>query len=93
MYTMNANMSRKKPLSHKSNNMFQIRLSDEELERYIEILRRAEKRQPRAGETDVNRRLLGLDEDTDGLVTDEDVLYFQGRTKKRMGNSGGTRLK
>jgi hypothetical protein len=56
-----------------------IRLAGAEAERYDEVLRRAFGRNPRASKSDVARRLLNLDSDTDGLVTDEDVLFFQGR--------------
>jgi len=67
-----------------------LRLRGEEKERYLEVLRRAFQRQPRANNTHVNRRLLGLDPDTDGLVTHEDVLYFQGRQPEQKSGTSDT---
>lgn len=57
---------------------FQLRLSGEPAARYMEIIARARGRNARADNTDINRRLLGLDPDTDGLVTDMEVAYFRG---------------
>lgn len=69
----------KKPPPYKT---FQIRLSGEEAERWLEVRRRADDRNPRADDTDVNRRLLGLDSDTDGLITEKDRLFFLGQKKE-----------
>ena len=65
----------KGPIKH-----FQFRLKPEEAERWYEVFNRAQDRNPRINETEVNRRLLGLDPDIDGAVTEKDRMYFQGQT-------------
>lgn len=57
---------------------FQLRLAGEEAERWQEIKERALSRNGRCNDTDINRRLLGLDPDTDGLVSEKDRRYFLG---------------
>ncbi len=81
MYTMSsqATMSpRPKQQGYPDANL-SLRLTGEEAERYDEVLRRALQRHPRANKSEVVRRLLGLDRDSDGLVTESDRLYFQGK--------------
>jgi hypothetical protein len=56
---------------------FQIWLTGDDAERYRQICERAYERQSRARISDINRRLLGLDQDSD-LLTKEEVLFFQG---------------
>lgn len=63
------------PIKH-----FQLRLKPDEAERWLEIFNRAKDRSPRINETEVNRRLLGLDPDIDGAVTEKDRIFFQGQT-------------
>jgi hypothetical protein len=75
VYTIEA-MPRKKANGPTVN--FQLRLSGEEAIRYIDVLSRAKERNVRSDNTDVNRRLLKLDPDADGLVTDKEVAYFRG---------------
>lgn len=79
MYTMRRDsMPRPKPkgpIKH-----FQLRLKPEEAERWQEVFKRAQDRNPRINETEVNRRLLGLDMDIDGAVTEKDRVFFQGQT-------------
>lgn len=82
MYTMSTGMANKKNQeeivpSTEGRINFQIWLKGEEKFRYQEVLRRALARQPRGDGADVNRRLLGLDPDTDGFVVDKDVRFFR----------------
>lgn len=56
---------------------FQLWLRGDAAKRYDEVLRRAKNRQPRANNAHVNGRLLGLEPDTDGLVTEADRQFFQ----------------
>lgn len=72
-------MPRPKPKGPMKN--FQFRLKPKEAERWYEVFRRAQDRNPRINETEVNRRLLGLDLDIDGAVTEKDRVYFQGQTQ------------
>jgi hypothetical protein len=79
MYTMRCDsMPRPKPkgpIKH-----FQLRLKPEEAERWQRVFDKARDRNPRINETEVNRRLLGLDSDIDGAVTEKDRIYFLGQT-------------
>jgi hypothetical protein len=59
---------------------FQLRLRADESKRWYEIFAKALERNPRINETEINRRLLGLDVDIDGAVTEKDRIYFQGQT-------------
>jgi hypothetical protein len=78
MYTIarNREMPRRKKEGPSRN--FQLRLSGEEAERWLKIRELALERNPRCNDTDINRRLLGLDPDIDGLITEKDRLYFLG---------------
>jgi hypothetical protein len=57
---------------------FQLRLTAEESERWFKIWEAAKKRNHYINETGINRRLLGLEPDVDGSVTEKDRIYFQG---------------
>lgn len=57
---------------------FQLRLTPEETERWQKIWDQALSRNPRCNHTHVNRRLLGLDPDIDGLVDEKDRRFFLG---------------
>lgn len=76
MYTIIGNgMPRKK----RKMISFQLKLYDEEAERWLEIKTWAKERtNDRIDDTEINRRLLGLDPDKNGEVTEEDRLYFLG---------------
>lgn len=74
-------MPRPKPEGPYKN--FQLRLSGEEAARLIKLYDQAKSRNPYASETDVNRRLLDLDPDLDGIITEKDRLYFQQAGKEK----------
>lgn len=57
---------------------FQLRLAGDEAERWQQVREWAVSRNARCNDTQINRRLLGLDPDTDGLVTEKDRRYFLG---------------
>ena len=79
MYTMSGkHMPRPKPKGRIKT--FQLRLRVEESERWYEVFAKAVQRNPRINETEINRRLLGLDDDIDGAVTEKDRIYFQGQS-------------
>lgn len=77
---------------------FQLRLNGEEAARWFKIWRTAKERNHYMTETDVNRRLLGLDEDKNGEVTERDRIWFQqaGKEKAKLlgrGASGKAHIK
>lgn len=58
---------------------FQLKLYDDDADRWLKIQEQAKLRtNNRITDTEINRRLLQLDPDTDGAVTESDVLMFQG---------------
>jgi hypothetical protein len=81
MYTIHRNgMPRKKKegaIAH-----FQLKLYGEEAERWQQIFELALSRNRRYTATDVNRRLLNLDPDTDGVVTERDRSFFLGGKRR-----------
>jgi hypothetical protein len=82
MYTIPDNgMPRKKPEGPVVN--FQLKLYGEEAERWLKVRDQAKKRNGYIGDTGVNRRLLGLDPDKDGEVTERDRAYFLGSQSSR----------
>jgi hypothetical protein len=77
MYTVLGNgMPRKKPVGPVVN--FQLKLYGEEAERWLKIRDQAKKRNNYIGDTGINRRLLGLDPDKAGEVTERDRAFFLG---------------
>jgi hypothetical protein len=78
MYTKQArpHMPRKKPSGPSV--PFQLRLRGEEAERWLKIKSGALVKNPRINDIEINRRLLGLDPDIDGAVTEKDRLFFAG---------------
>lgn len=80
MYTIprkNSHMARKKQEGPVVN--FQFKMYGELAKRWQEIKDRAKKKNPYLDDTDINRRLLGLDSDIKAVVeavTEKDRLYF-----------------
>lgn len=62
---------------------FQLRLRGEEAERWLKVKSKALSKNPRIDDTEINRRLLGLDPDIDGAVTEKDRLFFAGGKPSR----------
>lgn len=60
---------------------FQLWLSGEDAVRYREVRDKARERQPYSKDSDLHRRLLGLDRGQD-LLTDVEVLYFKGQAER-----------
>lgn len=77
MYTIpkRKGMARKKKEGPVVN--FQLKLYGEEANRWLKIRAKAKERNHYIDDTSINRRLLGLDPDVDGSVTEKDRLTFQ----------------
>lgn len=60
---------------------FQLWLSGADAERYEQVRAKARERQPYSKDSDLNRRLLGLDKGQE-LLTDAEVLYFSGQGER-----------
>lgn len=75
LYT-GSGMPRKKPDGAVVN--FQLKLYGEEAERWLRVRNQAKQRNPYINDTVINRRLLGLDSDAGGEVTDRDRMFFLG---------------
>ena len=60
---------------------FQLWLTDEDAARYAELRIKARERQPFSKDSDLNRRLLGLDKGQE-LLTDAEVSYFRGQAER-----------
>lgn len=79
MYTMQASTTKpslENGLMQDRKN-FQLWLTGADAERYEFVATLARHRQPRARDSDINRRLLGLDTEED-LLMDDEVAYFRG---------------
>jgi hypothetical protein len=60
---------------------FQVWLANDDAARYAEVRAKARERQPYSKDSDLNRRLLGLDKGQE-LLTDHEVLYFRGEAER-----------
>lgn len=60
---------------------FQIWLSGDDVTRYEEVRAKAKERQPYSKDSDLHRRLLGLEKEQK-LLTDAEVLYFRGQAER-----------
>lgn len=79
MYTQDA-MRRRSIDASEGNPNICIRLSSEEHERWVEVFKRAKRRNHLANKTDVARELLGLVDNV--LLTERDIGYFRGGKPK-----------
>lgn len=75
MYTIRREMPRPKPAGPIKT--FQLKLTAEESERWRKIWESAKERNHYINETQVNRILLGLDDDPE-MVNERERMYFRG---------------
>ena len=77
VYTIGRQVSMPRPRPSGPRKTFQLKLTPEESERWQKTFDRARERNHYINETQVNRILLGLDDDP-ATVTERERIYFRG---------------